>query len=387
MIRNFTGKLRAFIFYLLFFAGAAALYNFLALYYAGKGLPGSQIGVLMGVSSLIGLAAGPLWSGLADATNRHRLVLSIAMLGNLSAVFIFSFGNTFWWFLALIILQSLFGGPIISMADNATMAMLGDEKDLYGRVRIGGTIGWGLAAPIVGVVVGRYGLSWTFSIYSALLLIALLVGQGLHFSHRRIEGSYSHGVRELLSDRKWIVFLFIVFTAGCGNAAITSYLFLYLQKIGTSLTWMGLAISIATAAEFPALFYADRLMKRFSARGLLTIGLIGTAVRCGLYGVVSLPWLALTVQLVQAVTFPILLVAGVSYAHENALPGMGATAQSIFSSAFTGFGSAAGGFLGGMLIEYVGVQQMFLVFGVVILLAGFIFGFMQNRESGTINIK
>lgn len=380
VIKNFSGKFWPFAFYLLFFAGAAAIFNFLALFFKSKGLPGGQIGVLMGISSLVGLFAGPLWSGVADASQRHRLILSLAIIGNVAAVFLYPFFSVFLPFLLLVTIQALFGGPIISMVDNAAMTMLGDEKALYGRVRLGGTIGWGLAAAVMGVVVERYGLQWNFTIYSILLLMALLIGQRLRFSHRPTEASFFGGVRELLGDRKWIVFLLIVFVAGSGNAAITAYLFLYLEEIGTTPTWMGLAITIATLAEFPALFFADRLMKRLGASGLLTLGMAATAVRCVLYGVVGLPWLALTVQLLQAITFPILLVAGVSYADENAPPGMGATAQSIFSSAFMGVGFAAGGFFGGVMIEHIGVQQMFFIFGVLILLATLIFEVARRRR-------
>jgi PPP family 3-phenylpropionic acid transporter len=381
VIKNFNAKFWPFTFYLLFFAGAAAIFNFMALFFKSKGLPGTQIGILMGISSLVGLFAGPLWSGAADASRRHRLVLTIAILGNVTAVFLYPFFDVFGLFLLLIVIQALFGGPIISMVDNATMTMLGDEKSLYGRVRLGGTIGWGLAAAVLGVWVERHGLRWNFAIYSALLLIALLVGQRLRFSPRQSEGSFFGGVRALLTDRKWIVFLVIVFIAGSGNAAITAYLFLYLESIGTTPTWMGLAITIATVAEIPALFFANRLMQRLGARGLLTLGMAATGVRLILYGMIGLPWLALTVQLLQLVTFPILLVAGVSYADENAPPGMGATAQSIFSSAFMGVGFAAGGFFGGVMIDYLGVRAMFLVFGLLILLAALIFGAAQRRRA------
>ena len=380
MTNNISGKLWPFSFYLLFFAGAVAIYNYYALYFQGEGIPGGQIGVLMGVSSLIGLFAGPLWSGLADASHRHRLVLTIAIIGNVTAIFLFPVFHSFLPFLVLMVFQALFGGPIISMVDNATMSMLGDEKEMYGRVRVGGTIGWGVAAPIVGSIVARYGLHWNFSIYAGLLLIALVAVQQLRFGQRIVRASILGGVRELLTDRKWIVFLTIVFIAGSGSAVITNYLFIYLQKIGTSPTWMGWALTISTLAEFPALLVAHRLLKRLGPHGLLTLGMAATALRCGLYGVVNIPWLALTVQLTQFFTFPILLVAGVSYADENAPAGMGATAQSIFSSAFMGFGYAAGGFLGGVLIQYIGVQQMFFVFGLLILLATLIFSLAQRRQ-------
>ncbi len=113
---------------------------------------------------------------------------------------------------------------------------------------------------------------------------------------------------------------------------------------------------------------------------MLLLGLASMALRCGLYGLVNVPWGALMVQLLQFVTFPILWVAGVSYADENAPAGMGATAQSIFNSAFMGIGSAAGGFFGGVLMQYLGVQNMFLTFGAVLLLAALIFGVLQRSQ-------
>ena len=380
MTKNFTGKFWSFAFYFLFFAGSVAVLNYYTLYFQQQGLSGTQIGVLMGMASLIGLFSGPMWSGLADASQRHRLILSIAMLGNLIAIFLFPFSNMFWWFFALIALEAIFAGPIQSMADNATMTMLGDEKELYGRVRIGGTIGWGIAAPIVGVVVARYGMRYNFSIYSLMFLIALIALQQMHFSSHKSQGSYWSGVRGLLTDRKWIVFLIIVIIAASGNGVINNYLFVYLQKIGTSPALMGWAVTISTVVEVPALFFANRMLKKLGARGLLLLGLASMAVRCGLYGLVNLPWGALTVQLLQFVTFPILWAAGVSYADENAPAGMGATAQSIFNGAFMGIGSAAGGFFGGVLLQYLGVQNMFLTFGAVLLLAALIFGVLQRSQ-------
>jgi MFS transporter, PPP family, 3-phenylpropionic acid transporter len=378
MTRNFFDKAWQFSFYFLFFAGAVGVFNFLALYLQAQGLVGSQIGTLMAVASLVGLLSGPLLSGLADSSQRHRLILALAILGNGLAFSIFPFLHTFGWLLVMIVVESLFGGPMLSMADNATLSMLGEERALYGRIRLGGTVGWGAAAPLMGLIVEHFGIQSTFWIYAGALLIGLLAVRRMRFSPKAAQGSFLQGVRQLLSDRRWIVFLLIAFAAGIGNAAITSYLFLYLQKIGASPTSMGLAITISTVVEVPALYFANHFIKRLGSRGLLTLGLVGVAVRCMLYGLVSVTWAALLIQLLQFVTFPILWVAGVSYADENSPAGMGATAQSIFGAAFQGFGSAAGGFLGGVMLQYFGVQRMFLMFGILIMAAALIYGVAQR---------
>jgi PPP family 3-phenylpropionic acid transporter len=380
-MKNSADKFWSFTFYLLFFAGAVAAANFYALYFEQQGIPGSQIGLLMGLASLVGFFSGPVWSGLADTSRQYRLVLSLVILGNATAVFFIPFFRTFVGFLVLMLLQAFFRGPILPIVDSATVAMLGDEKEKYGRIRLGGTLGWGLAAPVVGIIAENFGLRWNFTFYSVALLMALIVVQRLRFQSVPAGVPLLGGVKELLRSREWIVFLLIVFIGGSGNAAITNYLLVYLQKIGTSPTWMGWALTISTLAEAPALFFANKLMKRLDPRGLLTLGLAAMSLRCGLYGLITVPWAALTVQLLQFFTFPILLVAGVSYADRNAPAGLGATAQSLFSSAFMGFGFAAGGFLGGVLIQYLGVQQMFLSFAAVLLPIALVFGLANHLHT------
>ena len=376
------GKFWAFAFYFLFFSGSVAVNNYYALYFQQQGVPGSQIGLLLGLGSLSSLIAGPLWSGLADASQRHRLILSVTVLGNLVAVFLFPFSNAFWWFLVLMVVQSFFVGPIISLADNAALTVLGDERDQYGSLRSGGTIGWGLFAPVAGLMVARFGMRYNFSIYAFGLFLALLACQQMHFSSHKAGGSFWGGLRQLLLDRKWLVFLFVVFIGGSGNAIISNYLFVYLQKIGTSPAWMGWAITISTAMEAPALFLGSRLLRKFGTYRLLLLGLACMGIRCALYSAVSVPWGALAVQLMQFVSFPFILVAGVSFVVENATAGMGATAQSIFWSSFSGIGYVAGGFFGGVLLQYIGVQGMFLTFGMVIFVVAAWYGMMERREDG-----
>jgi len=184
-----------------------------------------------------------------------------------------------------------------------------------------------------------------------------------------------------LNNRQWIIFLTIVFIAGCGTAIISDYLFVYLQNIGTSPTLMGWAVTISIIAEVPAMYVAGRVIKRVGSHGLFTIGMAAIAIRCMLYSVNTVPWIALTIQLLQFFGFPMLWVAGVSYADENAPAGMGATVQSIFNSAFMGFGFAAGGFFGGVLIEYAGVRQMFMIFGAVILVTALLYGLLKRKQT------
>lgn len=90
-------------------------------------------------------------------------------------------------------------------------------------------------------------------------------------------------------------------------------------------------------------------------------------LRCILYYFAGGPQIVLAIQLLHGLTFPALWGAGVTYAAENAPPGLGATAQGLFGGVLLGFGAAAGSLLGGVLIDRHGIAGMYGVIGLIVL--------------------
>jgi PPP family 3-phenylpropionic acid transporter len=359
-----------FAFYFLYFAAAASLIPFVVLYYQHLGFSGAQIGLLAGMAPLIALVGAPLWTNLADRTGRHRLILSLTMAGVIVVVLVIPTLNALLPVVGMIALYSLLGSPIVSLSDSATMTMLGDERDQYGRVRIGGTFGWAMAAPLAGLLIENNGLEMAFWSYAAFMALALVVSQRLVFDSpvgapalRAAQG----GIRTLLRNRRWALFLAMAFVCGMGFASVNTYLFAYMQELGASAGVMGLALTLATLSELPVLFFADRLLKRFGSFGLLSLGMAATGIRLLLFAAASAPAGVLAFQFINGLTFPAVWVAGVSFAYDNAPPGLSATAQGLFGAMIFGFGAAAGGLLGGLLIEAVGGRAMYLVFGLLVL--------------------
>ena len=359
-----------FAFYFLYFAAAAALIPFFVLYYQYLGFSGAQIGLLAGIAPLIAMVGAPLWTNLADRTGRHRLILGLTMAGLIAVVLVIPTLSALLPVALMIALYSLLGSPIVSLSDSATMSMLGDERSQYGRVRIGGTFGWAMAAPVAGLLVETNGLQMAFWGYAAFMALALVVGQRLTFDSPSAADAPSaarSGVRTLLGNRRWVLFLAMAFMCGVGFASVNTYLFAYMQELGASAAVMGLALTLATLSELPVLFFADRLLKRLGSFGLLTLGMAVTGIRLLLFAAVSAPAGVLAFQFLNGLTFPAVWVAGVSFAHENAPPGLRASAQGLFGAMVFGIGAAVGGLLGGMLLEAVGGRAMYLVFGLLVL--------------------
>jgi MFS transporter, PPP family, 3-phenylpropionic acid transporter len=360
-------KVWPFSFYFLYFAALSSLMPFFVLFYQGLGFNGSQIGLLTGVPPLITLVAAPFWTGLADSKRWHKLVMGVGITVGVLSTFLLPSFTSFAVIFTIIIVFNIFLSPVASLADSATMNMLGEERGMYGRIRLGGTIGWGLFAPIAGAIVQNYGLKLAFWSYSAIMLINFFVSQRfVHGSHE--EGtSKPSGIRVLLSNRRWINFLFIAFLGGLGTFAVNAYLFSYMAELGANETTMGFALTISTLTEIPIFFFGDRLVKRFTNYGLFLLALVMVAVRSLLLSVVSTPLMVLALQAFGGTIFPAMWLAGVSYADENAPAGLKSSAQGLFGAMCFGVGSAVGGFIGGLLLESIGGRGMFSAFGIIVL--------------------
>ena len=368
-----------FAFSFLFFASIASVSPFIVLYYRGLGFTGAQIGLLTGITPLITLFSTPLWTGLADVTRRHRLIMGLALLVGVLMMLLFPLLNAFAPVLLVSVLFNAFFSPVSSFADSATMVMLADEKEMYGRIRLGGTIGYGLTAPIAGMLVQNYGLKWAFWGCAALFLLAFIVSQKLVYGQVKADDPARISVRALLANPRWLLFLTLAVASGVALAATTTYFFPYMKELGAEESVMGFALTIGTISEIPVFFFGNRLVKRFKPYGLLMLAMVVTIIRLLLLAASGTPNLVLFVQLLNGLTFPAMWVAGVSYAYENAPPGMGTTAQGIFGATVFGLGNAVGGFTGGLLLESVGGRGLYLVFGVVLLAIVAVVTLIQRR--------
>lgn len=374
-------KIWPFSFYLLYFGAGACVFPYFVLYYQSLGFSGAQIGILSAISPLITLAGAPFWTGIADTSRRHKLVMSITILAATALIASYPFVRSIALVFVLVSVFSFMIAPVNALADTATMTMLGDQRHMYGRVRVGGTVGWGVFAPLAGIAIERYGLDWAFWSYAALMFIGFLVSQQFVFSHIGRSVSLWHGLRELFSNRRLVLFLATTFVCGMALMSINAYLSAYIAELGIRKSATGFALGLTTISELPVLFFGDRLLARLKPHGLLILSMIATIARLFLYAIFTTEVGILAFQFINGFTFPALWVAGVSYVNEIAPPGLSATAQGIFGATVFGFGAAGGGFLGAILLERVGGAQMFAIFGALMFAALILYLVMERGLS------
>jgi MFS family permease len=367
--------------YFTYFAAMGALMPFLVLYYDQIGLSSQQIGLISSLSPLVMTVAAPLWGGMADATQQHRRLLLVAVVGYMLAVGLLSVAHSLLWLLPVVVLYSFCSAPIIPLVDNTVLELLGERKAEYGRQRLWGAIGWGVAGALLGVIVQRYGLQWGF--YSSLLLMAAhgLIVTRLPVSHARIGSPYWQGLQRLVTNRAWLVLLIVLFVNGIGMSFTNNFLFLYLHDLGAGQGMMGYALGVAAISELPAFFFADQLLRRWGARGLLLAALTAQVGRMFAYALMPMPEYALGIALLHGLTFSAMWVAAISYANQHAPPGLGATVQGLLAAVSMSLAGIVGALIGGLLYDRIGPAAMFGWAGIVVL-GGLLFFALSDRPGG-----
>ncbi|MCJ7552212.1 MAG: MFS transporter, partial [Anaerolineae bacterium] len=329
-----------------------------------------------GIAPLITVVAAPLWSALADATRRHKLVRMGAIVGSWLAVLILSATRMYGALIAVVAAYAIFGAPIIPLVDNAVIGLLGQEKSSYGQQRLWGAIGWGVAGLAAGVLIDRYGMSMAFVGYLVLMVCTGLMALGIpsvdrgHSAAGRVLGqsadlpsaqpAFVSDLQRLLLNRRWGIFLLVMLIGGLFHSTEMSYLMLYVDALGGSKTLMGIALMVGTVSEVPVWALSPYFLKRWGSRGLLIIALSAGAIQSLAYSLLSSAWGALPLQLMHGLSFSAMWAAGVSYAADIAPEGTEATAQGMLGATL-GLSAAIGALGGGLLYELQGGALVFRV--------------------------
>ena len=364
--------------YFFIFAAIASFFPYLVLHYKQLGLSGKQIGILTSLFPLVTVLAAPIWGSIADRTQAHKTLLMFMLSGAIISAFLLSQVESFWLILLLITTFAISVASIGSIIDSSVLSRLGQRKQDYGKFRLWGTIGFGIASPIAGFITQKFGLSWAFYMYITFLSMVLILT--LRFpiqktSFRKPLGSSNFEFR----SPAWLNFLIMVFIIGIGLGISGNYLLLRMESLGIPRTYMGLTLVSLTLSEIPLMIFGHRLLKIWPAQRWLYVALGFICLRLFVNGLATAPWHFLLVQFFHGPTFALVWVAGVAYADELAPSHLKATSQGLFSSVLNGLGGALGALIGGFLYDAFGAVKMFSYAGLGLVILAIIY-FLTRKK-------
>lgn len=360
-------------FYFAFFSASGSFGPFINAYYQQSGIGLQQVGILAALPMLIMLFANPLWSFMADAFRLHAYLLPVSMLLSIPAAWLLTHVSGFWALAAMVVAYAFCAAPIISLADHAIMAELGEARYEYGRLRIWGAVGYGLAAWYGGSLMEWVGIQRSVLVFAAMMALGAFIATRLPRPSALVTNPFWTNLRLLSTDRRWYRFLGGMFLAGIGFSVINNYLILHMRTLGAGEGLFGLSIGLAALSELPIFFFSTMIMRRWSPRALIAVAFAALTLRLVLISIMRDPWLAVAIQLLHGLSFSAIWTAGVSYVSEIAPPGLGASAQSLFGATLFSLSGIVGAYAGGQIYQAWGAPVLFQLAAGCVFVGGIIF--------------
>jgi nucleoside transporter len=291
----------------------------------------------------------------------------------------------FWLFFGLMLLHSLFYVPTISITNSIAFANLRDPQKEFGPVRLWGTIGWIAAAwPFVFILVdwAKVPAFGTVSIteWAGKVLGTSLTGAELTEATRFtfvasgvaslclaafslvLPHTPPKPVAEGAERFAWLEsvkllahpFVLVLFIVTFFDASVHQIYFVwtgrFLEKgVGIPGNWVMPVMSIGQIAEIATMAFLGIVLKRLGWRYTMVIGILGHAVRFGVFAFFPEPVPAILVNLLHGICYAFFFATVYIFVDEFFPKDARSSAQGLFNMLILGIGPFFGNFLGTQL--------------------------------------
>jgi PPP family 3-phenylpropionic acid transporter len=331
-------------------------------------------------SSIIGVVSAVVWGYISDRTGKPRLLIAAGAIGALVIAQFIPFVHGFWAFFGLSCLGGVMTSPMNTLLDGTTLVMLGTKTENYGRYRIGGSVGYVLAASTAGVLYDVTGLHVLFPIYAAIMGLLALAALFLPNLPVKIKPRQKTEVGVMMRQPVWLVFAISVFLIWMANAAAMNYLGIALLSLGASQSLIGFASVSGSLVEIPCIGFGSWFIKRFGLAKLLLAAIVLMILRYFLLGLMPSPGWAVAINIINGPAYGFFAISAVAYAQKLAPPSLATTSQGILN-AIMSLSMVVSSLLTGILFDRIGASGIFLCMSLCCVLAFILFsvGAIRNR--------
>lgn len=308
-------------YYFLWLGGLGFFWPFFNLFCARQGLNGTEIGWVASIAALMALIFSPIWTDLAVKSGRGKLVLQVSLV--LSAILAMVLGQqtTFLWILLVNAIRSMTFAAISPLSDSLAVSVAESHQSGFGSVRVWASVGWCPIVLIAGWLIENYGIHISFigtAVTMTMAAIALVFVKHNWLDHKRPASSTTHSVistiKQLLHNREAVGLALLLVAIGLGNSGVLQFEIIYMDKLGASLFWIGVAGMIGAVVELPVMPWTDRLLRgKVSARFLLLISMASyILLRLMMFFFPSAAMIIIT-RVLGGVSFSFYTIAGIRF--------------------------------------------------------------------------
>lgn len=341
---------------------AGGLFNpYLTTLFVHQGVGAEVVGALMSIGTLLSILVQPVWGMLVDRYRQTKLVLILSISVPACLSFLYSFK----YFLVIVmvyILSIVFQATQSPIADSYAVSAARKARTSYGSIRMMGSLGTALGGYAAGFYLSKFGIT---QLWMPFLVLSVAGAVTVLSLPRTTENnattiSLSQGLKELLGNRLFVMFLVACFFVNQTLTAYNSFFVLAFQDAGGSYSMVGTALLLASLTNIPSMLLAATILRRIGYERTLLLAAFFYALRWAIQWLFPIPVVMIGIQVLHGLSFGLFYVAAVEYVANAAGKKMQATGQSVFNMVFSGLGGIVGNLLNGYLYSTGGPQVMYL---------------------------
>lgn len=363
--------LRLASFYFAYYAALGAFTPYWSLYLQSQGMGIAAISVLMSLWYATRILAPSTWTMLASRSPRPIGWLHFGCVLTLACFAGFLLPWKFAGLFAVMCAFCFFYNAVMPQFESITQSHLHGRTDLYGLIRVWGSIGFILVVAGFGVLIDLFGaarLPWMM-----LPLFGVLLASAFYNRYAEPPAVVAHGdeagFRARLRRPETVAFFVAAFLIQVSFGPYYTFFSIYLGEHGYSPSVQGVLWGIGVLVEIGLLFLSQRIFRRWGARRLLVFSLGITVLRWWVTAAWpdALPVMVLA-QMTHAFSFAAFFAAAMLLLAEY-FPGRhNGHGQGVFYGLSSGVGGVIGALLAGQLWRFSG-QVAFAVSGFIALAA------------------
>jgi PPP family 3-phenylpropionic acid transporter len=196
----------------------------------------------------------------------------------------------------------------------------------YGMIRGSGSLTYALSAQLMGMVTITFGHGMRIWLGSGFILLAVLTAatfrptRSVHQTNADIDPNGKlkgvEAFRLIFSSKPYCLLLVVSFFLLLSNAAMPTLIQLSIRNFGGTAAQIGTASALGAASEVPGMFLMAYIMTKIKQKKLLLISGAIYALRMLITASVGTIHGMIYVQLMQGITYAVLLPVSISYLSE-----------------------------------------------------------------------
>lgn len=327
------------------------------------------------------------WSSLAQRTGRYKeiIVLVVGMYGLCFTSFwvlapIMKEAGEWHRFVTVSIIygsMSILGSALFPLLDHKMYLKLAIDRryspESFGRQRLWGTVGQGVAGFVAGWGIEKFGYAAIFFMSAgASIIFIVLVIVGFESSSstlilnekitndRQNKNEKNATIKKMgwieamgkLMNTQFISFLFVILVASYARAIVGNYLVRYLKTcLNISKDTSGFLILTRSVPEICCLYFSKNLLKAFGVKNMLLMGQVAGLIRVTTYAWLpeKVKWLPFAIESLRGVNNAFLMASGVRLAHELAPVEAQTVAQGFFHGIYGNLTTGTAGILASLI--------------------------------------